>query len=479
LQLFEIKQHLISRESAVPVIRNMSWLRRDPTKEGLKMKSFFRYSTVAMLSAVFAVAGFAQTAPANPCDDAAGIAALDAKIRELQPKTDEAGLTQLIEASKQYLEKYGNCKNDQVVLVDYLNKELPGFEKRLTALRTRTALKPHLDRFAAGLAAKNWDDVYAGGRGMIQVDPETYRPVLLVLGSIGLDETAKAPRVTKWNDQTIQFAKQAIAELEAGKKFERVVKTPGQPDKVLPQFGYADTKVGYNFSYKNKDDAIGWMNYTIGYILTYDKKNTKEAQSYLYKATQANSDTKGLPNVYIALGDAVLADPVIAETEALRMELATDDKKKADDATKFTPEVRQQKIDAFKAKNALANAVVERALEYHARAYSLAKAQPKPSIDVAKQLARVKDIYNARFGETAGAEAYIARTVSQPVTNPATELRPVVEATPTGSAASTPSVAPTTAATAKPVAAKPAAAAPAKPGNSVKTVAGTKPGKTR
>jgi hypothetical protein len=101
--------------------------------------------------------------------------------------------------------------------------------------------------------------------------PEEFRAAELVLGSIGLDETAKTPRVTKWNDDTLKYAKMAIADLESGKKFT-TYELPG-------------------FVFKNKDDALGWMNYTVGYITAMDKGNKKDAVTYLYKASQAASDT--------------------------------------------------------------------------------------------------------------------------------------------------------------------------------------------
>ena len=41
--------------------------------------------------------------------------------------------------------------------------------------------------------------------------------VILVLGSIGLDETLKNPRVLKYNDDTLKYARLSIQKLEAGK----------------------------------------------------------------------------------------------------------------------------------------------------------------------------------------------------------------------------------------------------------------------
>ena len=91
------------------------------------MKTIFRHFNVGLLVAAIlalgAVAGIAQ----NPCEDAAGIAALDAKFRENYDK----GLAErkvAVDAAKQYLEKYGECPASKE-FADYLKGNLPGMEE--------------------------------------------------------------------------------------------------------------------------------------------------------------------------------------------------------------------------------------------------------------------------------------------------------------------------------------------------------------
>ena len=52
-----------------------------------------------------------------------------------------------------------------------------------------------------------------------------------------------------------------------------------------------------------KDNALGWMNYTIGYLKYIRQDKKKDALPYLYTAaTKYNSATKTIPDLYQMLG---------------------------------------------------------------------------------------------------------------------------------------------------------------------------------
>ena len=217
------------------------------------MKTIFRQLTLGLIIAATialgAVASFAQ----DPCTDADGQGKLSDSIRELLQKTSIDDKKATITAGKQFLEKYGACESAKE-FSDYLKTAVPTIEKALAARIERERFAALTKKFDDGLKASNWADVYDAGKQILSEKPDEFRDAELVLGSIGLDETAKAPRITKWNDDTLKFARQSIADLEAGKEFKT--------------FDVAGVKyIGVSpFKYKNKDDALGWMNYTIGYI---------------------------------------------------------------------------------------------------------------------------------------------------------------------------------------------------------------------
>lgn len=359
--------------------------------------------------ALGAVAGFGQ----NPCEDADGQAALDKKFRDNYPAAKPiADRKAALEAGKQFLEKYGSCEPTKE-FSDYLKGYLPKLEASIKKKEHDDEVAAIRDRFLAGIKSKTWDDVYATGKQLLAENADDYRAVELVLGSIGLDETAKSPRVTKWNDDTLRFAKQSIADLDGGKKFS--------------QFGIAP------FIYKDKGDALGWMNFTVGFILAADKGNKKDGAVYLYRAAQATSDTKSNSVVYEWIGAFYFDDAkrLIGEVKA---EAAKQKDMESKASATDTPEVKQQKLDALKvqadvvkAKVGILNGTVERALDAYSRAYSFAPNTPAGKTYQANIKTTLSQLYNVRFEKTDGLDAYIAAVPAKPLPDPASTITPVLD----------------------------------------------------
>jgi len=401
------------------------------------MKTIFRSFGLAALVAAFTVAGAIVSFAQDACTDTAGEAALSQKVRDLFPKTDLPSKAAKIEAGKQYLEKYGACDSFKE-FSDYLKPNVPKWEADYKKVSEQKEIDALIAKFNAGLAAKNWDDVYAAGKELLSRRPDDFRAVELALGTIGLDETGKTPPVTKWNDDTIKYARMSIADLEAGKPFG---KTYGVPP---------------NFVYRSKDDALGWMNYTIGYIDYFDKKNKKEGVDYLYKASQLDSDAKKNPVLYSTIGSFYYDDVRTLAKEVQTM-IAAQSK---DD----TPEVAKQKVDAIKAKVAMVNGTAEAAIDAYARAYKMAQADKKyPKTYTDNLYKSIGELYNVRFGKTEGLDAYIAKVDAKPMPNPTMPVTPISDPEPAAAPGTTTSgsTAKPGTATAAPAAPNPADAAPA------------------
>jgi hypothetical protein len=408
------------------------------------MKTIFRYTNIAFLLAAIvgfgAVIGSAQDA----CGDAEGQLALSDKFREEFPKKDLPGRKSAIDTGKQFLEKYGACESAKD-FTDYLKGALPALEKNYKALTEGAAKEALYNRFNAAVKASNFDEVYTSGKEILAKEPDQL-DVIISLGSIGYDESYK--RNFKFNDETIRFANQAISALEAGK----IPKTYGL----------------FQWTYKDKENALGWLNYTIGYIRQVAQKDKKAALPYLYKATQLESETKKNPIPYELIGGYYFDElnKLADEVQAMAKGQSETD----------TPEVAQQKVDAIKAKVALANGTAERAMDAFARAYTLSASTPaaKPYKD--KMYKNLQDAYKLRFAKTEGLDSWIAATVSKPMPNPLTAITPVFDAeTKTTTSTSTPAPAPAPAVTspavtspAKPAAVKSASATTGKPATAVK-----------
>ncbi len=357
------------------------------------MKTIFRYVNTGLLAAallaVGAVAGFAQ----DPCEDAEGMTTLDAKFRGNWDK----GIPQrkiAVEAGKQYIEKFGSCEIAKD-FVDYLKSYLPGMEAKIATDEAAIAKEALYKRFNASVKASNFDETYAAGREILVKEPDQL-DVMISLGSIGYDESYKGN--FKFNTDTLRYAKQSIAAIEAG--------------KTSSSYGL------FAWGYNDKNEALGWLNYTIGYITQVAQKNKKDALPYLYKATQTKSTVTKNPVNKNPIPYELIGNYYFDELNKLTTEIQA---MAATQSPTDTPEVAQQKVDAIKAKVALANGTSERAMDAFARAYTYGSAKEYKD----KMYKNLQDAYQLRYAKTDGLDAWIAGAVKQNMPNPLTPVIPI------------------------------------------------------
>src|SRR5258706_1249574 len=336
------------------------------------MKTIFRYTNVALLMAAFIALGAAAGMAQNPCEDADGMTALNAKFTDNYSKPGIPDRKDAVEAGKQYIEKYGACP-PAAEFVEYLKKYLPGIEAKIATDEAKAATGALYTRFYDAVKASNWEETFAAGKDILAKEPDQL-DVIISLGSIGYDESYKGN--FKYNEESLRFARQAIAAIESG--------------KTSKTFGL------FQWSYKSKDNALGWLNYTIGYITQVAKKDKPGALPYLYKATQLNSETAKNPIPYELIGYYYF-DELNKLIDEIKVGSA--DQKETD-----TPEVAKAKVDAIKAKVALSNGTSERALDAFARAYTLGLAKPYKD----KMYKNLQDAYNLRFAKKDGLDTWIA-----------------------------------------------------------------------
>lgn len=425
----------------------------------MNIKKFTIYGSV--LSAVFAVGAISASAQdvcgeANQADreELTGIMSKSYNSRDI-PERKKA-----VEAAKKFLEKYGSCPNEKEV-VDYYKKYVPASEEWIKKQELAAKESEIVNRFNDGLKNKNWDAVYKSGQELMDFDYKKYSPALFVLASIGFDETRKSPPVTTWNDRTVKYAKQAIAEIKAGKTF--------------PSYGLDP------FKYNDANDALGWMNYTIALISQFDKKDKKTGAQYYYEATKIPGTFQQNPDAYLGIGSYYL-DLMNAAIPELKAKADAHEALLSRKDPAPTEEELKASLDGVNAKRAELNGIFERVLDAYSRAY----ATVKNSTDAAKK-AQAKDIldnklkvvYDNRFADKKGAglDMWITQAVARPMPDPLTPIQPVSETAPaTKSAAAAPAATapvkpatpavtakPATPATPKPTTAKPATAITPKP----------------
>ena len=208
-----------------------------------------------------------------------------------------------LDAAKEYIAKF-NTPDDEAQ-VTYFKEAIPTLEAAIKTKGDARLAKEESDAWYALLKnvvtasnTKNWEQSFTLGKQAIDKQfkylgsgPLTNEivkgqklDIAIGLGVIGFDRAA-VEKNDNFNNDAVIYLKSAVQQLEAG-----------QPADTTT-FGKA---VGYNL--ENKDNALGLLNYYIGYIMYFRQKKEVEALPYFYKATQYNSAARNFPAVYEKIG---------------------------------------------------------------------------------------------------------------------------------------------------------------------------------
>ncbi|MFV0388759.1 MAG: hypothetical protein ACK5NT_08380 [Pyrinomonadaceae bacterium] len=384
------------------------------------MRNFFKVFVLGLVLGLVAVSATVST-----------YAQTNEKAELYQKYTDNyAGTIEerkvAVQAAKDYIKKFGGNEEDKA-MVDYMKSAIPQLEQGIKE-EEEADRQAELDRqkneryqrFNTAVTAKNWDAAYTSGQDILTHEPEMI-DVILVLGSLGLDETLKNPPINKYNDATIKYAKMAIDKLNSGANSKK--------------FG------AYNWEYDTRDNALAWMKYTIGMIEYLRQGQNSPAVKRdgvinLYETTKYNWDKKDEPRVYGVIGDWYFDKALDVTKQGEDMIKANKDllaKRNAADAA-AQPEMDKQ-IDANEAKIEntvnLAKAYADRSLDAYARALQLARKNPKETTQYKDNLsARIKQLFDFRYNKPEDKtdtkiNSYIVGVMATPMPNPASEVSPV------------------------------------------------------
>lgn len=371
------------------------------------MKTITRVLGTGMLVAAFAVAGAtsASAQATDVCGESAGQDALQNTIRE----SYASDKPKAIDAGKQLLEKYGSCEYS-AEFIAWLKPLLPKWEEGEKAKAAAAERSKIIDRFDKGIASKNFAEVYAAGNEFTSKYPTDPIKINLMvqMGLIGLYESFPPAKNYKFNEDTLRYAKLALNEVKNG------AAPPRKNDKGEPIYG-GPLFVG------NKEDTVSELNYAIGYINYWAKNDRKTALPYYYEAVQSPGIHKDDPTIYDALAGFYVAGAAPVGAEIAKM-IETQ-------KTLTTDEEKLQMDADIKAKIALYNGYLERAMDSFARAHknysTKTDAYSKTRKDeVYKEL---QALYKRRFEKDAGLDAYMATTLARPLPNPTSEVTPVVD----------------------------------------------------
>lgn len=378
------------------------------------MKTVYKFLMLGAV-ALSATTGFAQETTATP-DPAEAKTALYTKFTDCWTKDlkatekagnggDKAAIDACVAVGKEYLDKYGNPP-------DQYSKFVQAKYDLNTKGRAGAAVGIRFDKALNVTDIKNINaqEVFASGKDFIAANPDSV-DALLALASVGYDQASATTPVDTYNADTINYAKMAIDKINAGKP-SQIKNTAGKDQYGIYKYVYTSDKFP-----DGKNNALGWMNYYIGYIMYNRMNQKKEALPYLYKATQLNSETKNTAEVYRLIGSWY----------------ADEFKRLDDERVAKVKAAGDQDTDETKAIYAMQKGYAERAADAYARAYKVvtptASAEYKNAI-----LTRAKQLYGIRFNndptKVEGYDAFAGGLTTKPFVDPVTAVTPVVEAPP-------------------------------------------------
>ena len=180
-----------------------------------------------------------------------------------------------LKLSKKFIRYFGKSEEDKEV-ISYLTKVVPNLEADVN----RDNINNSYLKFDRALRDRNWEELLEVSAEILIKQPEIV-DVPLAVASLGFDETANK-KDGKYLNQTLLYAEKAIELLENDKK------------SVTENYGVL------TYSYKTKDfpdgkaNALGYMNYIIGYINYFYLNQKDEAIPYFQKSLQYKSKANEL-----------------------------------------------------------------------------------------------------------------------------------------------------------------------------------------
>lgn len=318
-----------------------------------------------------------------------------------------------VEAGKEYLQKFGSGSEAEDPLIPYFKENVPLLEKNIKEAQDAAAgaaadkkkaeeAAARADKFNTSVKAKNLPQVFTVGQEIVDSKPDYLLDVYIVLASIGYDQAVANDNT--YNTQAIDYAKKAIKSIESGEKSEN----------------YGINFGGDQFyQYKNKlfpdgkENALGWLNYNIGFIMYYNQKKQKEALPYLYEATKHKSLPQQSSDIFNMIGRYYYDEVARLEKErqALRTSLGNKD--------------NEETLKLF----ALEKGFADRGADAYARAYNLEAAKATPDEATKKRyMDTFKQLYTFRNnGKPEGSDEYLAMVKSKELPNPANPVQPIVD----------------------------------------------------
>ncbi len=414
------------------------------------MKTIYRTLAFGLLTmaltAVTATSLFAQDAA---CADVEAKQAVYKKFTDNYASKENSQRQTAIDAANEYVQKYGSCAEDKDIIT-YLNKSVPTLQAAIKAKAAQDVKDQEnalFNRFDAAIKSEKTAEIYSVGKEILAKKPD-FVDVTIVLATAGFNEASAKPPVDTYNGEAVNYAKNAIQQIESGAK-----SATGDYGVLGYSYKLKDNKA-FSTTEGARTNALGWMNYIIGYIDFYRLNKKDEGLAYLYKSSMADSTTKTSPVVYQTIA-AHYRDDVVRLGDEIVTNLKANN---------------NQANDETKALIAMQKGYADRAADAYARAYNVADKGAAGKSYRDGLYNSLKEIYTLRYeGKKTDVDAFANSVASRPMPDPATKVDPIAEDDETTATTSGTTTSPMTTTntntntnTAKPAATKPAAT-PVKP----------------
>jgi hypothetical protein len=378
----------------------------------------------AIVAGIAVTGAFAQ----NVCDDidtpTARYETFTASYQKNKIEDLEA-IKGAVAAGKEFLEKWGACES-WAEQSKFVKGHIPRLEKMVADMQAYIDVKPFTDRFDPAIKADNYDEIYAAGKQIVAKQPGNLS-AKFVMAVAGVGETAKAVQAktpSKYASESLGYAKALYDHIKGGGKLDRQTKD----GKEL---------IGFLKWERSREEALSQLAYTLGFVNYYGLNNKKPAVAQYYEVTQIPGYFKNYAPVYVTISDYYRD-----EAEGIGKEIVTltneynglvDTVKKLGSTPEDQEKAKQLDTDIkakdaqIKAKEALYNGYVERAMDALARAHKAAK-DTTPAEKTYKD-ALYKDLqamYNRRFPtKPAGLNEWVTATTAKPLPDPTSTVQPV------------------------------------------------------
>jgi len=382
------------------------------------MRAIFRSLSMAAIVAGIAVTGaFAQ----NVCDDLDGATAKYEAFLGGYNKNDIPSLEAAAAAGKEFLEKWGACESwkEQVAFV---KPWVPRVEKKIDDLK----FAPVFAGFDDAVNKDNIDGIYSFGKQIIAKYPQNHN-VKYVMAVATLQDVSKAVQAKTQSKYASEAASSAKTLYDGVKSGSIVL------DRKLKD---GTPSIGVLKHETNKEEALSRLAYTNGFISYYGLNNKKTAVAQYYEVTQIPGYFKSYAPVYVTISDYYrdeaenIGKEIVTLTKEYNALVDTVKKLPAGsdpaEATRLDGEIKAKDVQ-IKAKEALYNGYVERAMDALARAYKAAK-DTTPAEKTYKD-ALYKDLtalYNRRFPtKPTGLNDWVSAATAKPLPDPSSTVQPI------------------------------------------------------